>query len=85
MNGLSENMGEAMEIVEDLIYNAVPDEAVLENLKADMLKSRSDAKLNQSRCFGALQKYIMYGPEFIRKTTLTDKALKALTSEELLT
>ena len=85
MNGLSENMGEAMEIVEDLIYNAVPDEAVLENLKADMLKSRSDAKLNQSRCFGALQKYIMYGPEFIRKTTLTDNALKALTSEELLT
>ena len=84
MNGLSENMGKAMEIVEDLIYNAVPDEAVLENLKADMLKSRADAKLNQSRCFGALQKYIMYGPEFIRKTTLTDKALKSLTSEELL-
>ncbi len=84
VGGLSENLPEAMEIVEDLVYNAVPDEAVLANLKADMLKSRADGKHNQSRCFSALQRYVFYGPEFIRKTTLTDEQLMALTSEELL-
>lgn len=84
ISGLSENMGKAMEIVEGLIAGAKPDEAILENLKNDMIKSRADAKLNQSRCFGALQSYIIYGPEFIKRTTLPNPALKGLTSEQLL-
>ena len=84
VSGLSENLPKAMEIVEDLIYNAVPDESILANLKADMLKSRADGKHNQSRCFSALQRYVFYGPEFIRRTTLTNEQLMALTSEELL-
>ena len=84
VEGLNENLPQAMKIVEDLAYNAVPDENILANLKADMLKSRSDAKLNQSSCFNALQRYVMYGPEFIGKTTLTNDELMALTSEELL-
>ena len=84
MDGLSENLPKAMKIVEDLIYNAVPDEAILANLKADMLKERADAKLNQSRCFSALQNYIFLGGDFIKKTTLTDKQIKEMTSEELL-
>ena len=84
VNGLDENLPKAMEIVEDLIYNAVPDEEILENLKSDILKSRTDAKLNQSSCFSALQTYVMYGPEFIRKITLTNDEMKALTSECLL-
>ena len=84
VGGLSENLPKAMEIVEDLLYNAVPDESILANLKADMLKSRADGKHNQSRCFSALQRYVFYGPDFIRKTTLTNEQLMALTSEELL-
>lgn len=84
ISGLSENMPKAMEIVEDLIYNAIPDENVLENLKADLFKSRSDAKHNQGRCFSALQKFLRFGPELIKKTTLTNEQIQALTSEELL-
>ena len=84
IDGLGENIPEAMKIVEDLIYNAVPDEAILENLKADMLKSRADAKLNQSRCLSALQKYILQGPEFIKRTVISNEELMALTSEDLL-
>ena len=84
MVGLSENMGEAIRLVENLAQNAVPDEAILANLKADMLKDRSDAKKSQSSCFSALQRYIYYGPEFIKSTTLSDAALMALTSEDLL-
>ena len=84
VSGLSENLETAMDIVEELVYNAVGDEQILANLKSDMLKSRNDAKLSQSRCFNALQRYVMYGPEHIRKTTLTDEQIKAITSEELL-
>ena len=84
VSGLDENMDEALEIVEDLAYNAIPDEAVLANLKEDILKSRKDAKLNQSSCFSALQSYVLYGPEHIAKTTLSDAQIQALTSEDLL-
>ena len=84
IDGLSENIPSAMAIVEDLIYNAIPDEDILENLKADMLKERADAKLNQGMCFSALQTYIMLGPDYIKSTTLTDKQISELTSEDLL-
>ena len=84
ITGLGENMPEAMEIVEGLLNRPKPDEAILANLKADMIKSRADAKLNQGRCFGALQTYVFYGPDFIRRTTLTNPALEAMSSEMLL-
>ncbi len=84
LSGLNENLPAAMKIVEDLAYNAVPNENILANLKADMLKSRANSKLNQSSCFSALQKYVFYGPEFIDKTTLSNDEIMALTSEELL-
>ena len=84
VNGLAENMPEAIAIVEDLVYNAVADETILANLKADMLKERADAKLNQGRCFSALQNYVLLGKDFIRQTTLSDKQIEELTSEELL-
>ncbi|MBR4525491.1 MAG: insulinase family protein [Bacteroidales bacterium] len=82
--GLSENMGEALRLVENLVQNAVPDEAILANLKADMLKDRADAKKSQSSCFSALERYAFYGPDFIKATTISNEALMALSSEDLL-
>ena len=84
VRGLDENLGAAMDIVEDLIFNAVPDTAVLSGLKADILKDRADSKLSQGACFSALQNYVFYGPEFVAKTTLSDEQILGLTSEELL-
>lgn len=84
VSGLDENVGKAMDIVEDLIFNAQPDTAILAGLKSDIFKSRTDRKLSQRSCFSALQRYIFYGPEFIRKTTLTNERIAALTSDELL-
>lgn len=84
ISGLSENMVKAMQIVEDLIYNCKADENILSNLKTDILQSRANAKLNQGSCFGALQNYMFMGPEFIKKNTLANDALKAMTSEELI-
>ena len=84
ISGLSENMGEAMDMVESLISGAKADEAILANLKADLFRNRANAKLNQGSCFGALQRYMIYGPEFISRTVLDNKAVENLTSEELL-
>ena len=84
IGGLSDNIPAAMEIVEDLIYNAVADEEILVSLKEDLLKERADAKLSQDMCFSALQQYMFFGPEYIKKTTLTDKQICELTSDDLL-
>ena len=84
ISGLSENMEEALSIVRDLLANAVPDEAILANLKADELKSRADSKLSQRRCFSAMTSYAIYGPEYVSKVHLSSAALAKVTSDELL-
>ena len=84
ISGLSENMAEAVEIVRDLALNAVGDDAILANLKADEFKSRADGKRSQRACYSALTSYANYGPEYIKKTRLSNEALAAITSEELL-
>ena len=84
VRGLEENIGAAMDIVEDLVFNAVPDTVVLSALKADALKERADNKLSQGACFSALQDYVFYGPEFIAKSTLSNEQILSLTSEDLL-
>ncbi len=84
VSGLEENLGDALEIVSDLIANAEADEEVLMGLKADLMKARSDSKLSQDACFSAMTNYVLRGPEYIEKVTLDSDALNALTSEELL-
>ena len=84
LTGLGENMEEALRLMEDLMVNAVPDEAVLQNLKMDSMKARDDAKKSQRSCFSALQRYIMYGGDFVKRITLPNEELLALTSEDLL-
>ena len=84
IRGLDENLGNALDMVEDLVFNAVPDTVILSSLKADVLKDRADEKLSQSACFSALQNYIYFGPEYISRTTLSNEQVLGLTSEELL-
>ena len=85
LSGLGENMGEALALVEDLIFNPVPDEGILEGIKSDVLKSREDSKKSQSSCLGALSRYVFYGKDFIDRITLSDDEIMALGSERLLT
>lgn len=84
VSGLDENIGKALEVVEDLVLNAQPDEEILAGLKSDIFKSRSDNTLNQRACFSALQRYVLYGPEYIKETTIPNERLQSITSEELL-
>ncbi len=84
LSGLSENMDKALTLVEDFMANCTPNEAALANLKKDILLSRSNAKLNQSRNFSALNDYVKYGAKNATNTVLSDAQIKALTSGELI-
>ena len=84
VSGLGENIGKALEQTEKRLKEAIGDPAILKELKADLARARTDAKMNQRACNGALQRYVMYGPDFIRQSTLSNKALAALSSDALL-
>ncbi|MBR4843108.1 MAG: insulinase family protein [Bacteroidaceae bacterium] len=84
VSGLSENLGDMIDIVEDIILNAIPDEEILTNLKADFLMSRQMSKTNQNSCWRALQDYVIYGPEYVKSITLSNERMMSMTSEELL-
>lgn len=84
VTGLDENIAEALEVVEQLIFCAEPDEEVLAKLKADTFKSRANSKLNQSSCYRALSRYVVSGADFVKRTTMDNDAIAAVTSGELL-
>ena len=84
LSGLSENMEEAIKLYENMLLGAVGDDTILDNLKKDIIKTRSDNKKNQSNCFSALQTYLIYGPECVKKRTLSDDAILSFRSDEIL-
>ena len=84
ISGLSENMEKAMKIAEDYIANVEGDEEVLAEVKRDVEQERLNAKSSQQNCFSALQKYCIYGADYVRKTKMTTKELRKISSEELL-
>ena len=84
MDGLSENMAEAMAQTEGLMYGAVENPMILNALKYDLLKLRADSKLQQQASFQALRRYGTYGPEYIKAITLSNERLVALDSKALL-
>ena len=83
MRGLGENTQQVLTMADDLARRAVADVTVLDGMKADIIRSRADAKKRQGACNAALQRYMMMGPDVIRQTTLTNEQVQNLTSEEL--
>ena len=84
VNGLQDNMEQAMTLMEELLADPKADEEVLAELKNDILKSRNDNKLNQSYNFHMLRRYAIYGEDFIKKTVMSNETLAELTSDALL-
>ena len=84
ISGLAENMEKAMKIAEDYIANVEGDEEVLAEVKSDVEQERLNAKSSQQECFSALQRYCVYGADYVRKTKMTTKELRNISSEELL-
>ena len=84
ISGIAENMPAAMALAEEYIANVKGDEAVLAEVKNDILKSRANNKTNQRASYNALQRYVLYGSDYVERTTLSNEELMALESEALL-
>lgn len=80
LEGLTENMEKALDIVEDILNNPKISDDVIENVKLDILKSRNDAKANQNRIFQRLVSYGNFGQEGL-KYTPTDEEINSLSAD----
>jgi predicted Zn-dependent peptidase len=83
IEGLQENFTKAVTLFESLLKNCQPDEAALAALKARILKSRSDAKLNKGAIMSGLVAYARYGATNPFNYSLSEAELKNTTSAEL--
>ncbi len=84
ISGLSENMERAMTVIEDYIANVEGDEDILKGVKSDFAQQRINAKASQQENFLRLQNYCLYGSDYIRTRTMSNKELQRISSEELL-
>lgn len=84
LSGLSENMGEALELLEKVISGVKASPEALALLKGNLLQSRINAKHDQSSNFSALSSYGYYGPKNPSNTTLSNAQIAALRDDDLL-
>ena len=64
LTGLNENFEKGLSLFENLLSDVKPDDIVLKNMVDDILKKRSDSKLNKDVIFReALSNYGKYGPK----------------------
>ena len=82
--GLSENMSEALALLENVMQNAQPDPMVAEMCIQQLEKARMDAKLNQYSNFNALVQYGLYGPYNSQRNQLSPEQLRQLDPQEML-
>lgn len=83
LSGLAENSGKAIQLLMNLIQDAQPDTTALNNVIADVLKQRKDAKSNQTNVMNCLRTYSEYGPELVNYQ-LKNEQLQSLTDAELI-
>ena len=84
LNGLSENMPQAMTLFENFLQNAKVDKEAFGRWVESELKARQDAKMNQDQNFRALAKYAMYGPYNTQRNIPSNEQLKNLDPQKLI-
>ncbi len=85
ISGLQENMTKGIELFEHLLANAKADKQAYLSYVDQILKGRSDAKTNKNSIQNALNNYAMYGENSRFRDILSEKELKAINPEELVT
>ncbi len=85
LNGPQQNFEEALQLFEELLSNAKPNQKALDDYIARILKNRTDAKLNKRAISSALSTYALYGKINPRTYTLSNLELSNLKAEELVT
>ena len=83
VSGLSDNFEKAMNLLEERLTDAKADKEVYDNRVKDILKQRSDAKLNQQMNFGRLTNYAIWGPKSPGTNILSEQELNAMNPEDL--
>ena len=84
LRGLSENMPEALALMENVMQNAQADPMVAEMCIQQLIKARMDAKLNQRSNFSTLVDYGIYGPYNPSRNILSTEQLMKQDPQELL-
>ena len=83
VNGLAENMTEAMALMEDFLANAQVDTAAYNKYVGLVEKSRADNKLDQGTNFMALQRYGVYGEYNSMRNIPSSKELHEMQPQHL--
>ena len=83
LDGLQENFGQAVILLEDFIKNCKADEEAWQRLKVRIKKSREDAKLDKGTILRGLVSYAQYGEKNPFNYTLTDADLDSITGKQL--
>ncbi|MDR0744023.1 MAG: insulinase family protein, partial [Tannerella sp.] len=83
VSGLNDNFEKAMALLEERLADAKADQDVYNNRVKDILKQRSDAKLNQYSNFNQLVNYAIWGPNSPSTNILSESELNAFNPEEL--
>ena len=76
LSGLSENMPQALALLEDVLANAKPDQEAYKQFVDLTIKDREDAKKDQRNCFDYLYHYAVYGPHNMRRGDMTAQQLR---------
>jgi predicted Zn-dependent peptidase len=83
LSGLSENMAQALCLMEELLSDAVPDKNTLDNLVENTLKARLDGRANQNEVFTALVSFGIYRYSSPYRNILTESELRSLKAPQL--
>lgn len=83
VSGLSENMEKALRLMMDVLHNAQNDKKALDNIIADVLLQRKNAKSSQGSVMNCLRTYGEYGPELVQYQ-LNNEQIQNLNGDELL-
>jgi len=84
LNGIQENFGAALQLLEEVLRTPKADDQALTNLVNDILKGRENAKLNKNAILSRMQSYAKYGPVSPVTNVLSEAELKALSPAELI-
>ena len=84
LSGLSENMREALALLEDLMQNAKVDREAYTKMVDLIQKGREDAKKDQRSCFNTLFAYGTYGTHNSSRDVMSIQKLKDTDPQEIL-
>lgn len=84
ISGLQENFDKALNLVEHIFAHVKPNEKALTDLKATILKSRENNKLNKGQIMNALTSYAQYGNVNPFNNVLSNDDVKNIKADDLI-